>query len=116
MGLRDQILGTNETKLTAVEVPEWNITVYLRSLTGGQAAAYHSKVQKQTGTNGLDVSGLIPWLLVRTICDESGTLQFKDSDISALDGKEFPVLERLFHEALKASGMGAKEKEEAEKN
>lgn len=116
MNLRDQILQKNDYKLTPVEVPEWDCTVHVRSISGAQREELAKKI-KDAEKQGLKVPpGLIPWMLVRTVCNEDGSLMFTDKDIAALNEKNPEVTDRICQESFLACGVTPDAAEEAEKN
>jgi hypothetical protein len=117
MDIRSQILAADDLPREAVAVPEWGgVTVWVRTLTGTERDRFETQVakdrQKPGGAGGNFRSGL----LVLALCDEQGARLFADGDAGALGKKSSKALDRLLEVAMRLSGIGAKQQEEAEKN
>ncbi|MEC7763385.1 MAG: hypothetical protein VX874_15895 [Pseudomonadota bacterium] len=88
---------------TAVEVPEWGVTLYFTPLTAAERAAIRKGVNPDDDGEML-VSGLI-----RKARDKDGKPVFEDNATTraTLVGKaEFSVIRRIMNEASAASPVG----------
>jgi hypothetical protein len=89
MDIRSQILAADDLPREAVAVPEWGgVTVWVRTLTGTERDRFETQ----------------------------GARLFADGDAGALGKKSSKALDRLLEVAMRLSGIGAKQQEEAEKN
>jgi hypothetical protein len=61
----------------------------------------------------MNSAGLRSLLCSLTICDETGSLLFAESDMPALETKSATALQRVFDSAAKRNGLGAASVEEA---
>ena len=49
MNLRESIIAANDLKRESVEVPEWGVTVYVRTMTGEERDQYEEETYKFNG-------------------------------------------------------------------
>src|SRR5215510_4834026 len=99
---RDQILAAVDLKIELVEVPEWgpNAAVYVRNLSGKGRDEFEGSRYKLNGEKiELLHDNTRAALLVRTLCDETGALNFTKHDIEALGQKNAAALDRCFEVA-----------------
>lgn len=115
---RDQILGSADTKIQAVFVPEWNGTVYIRNLNGKGRDAFEGSRVRIQANNKVELlhDNTRATLLSLSICDEAGTLVFSESDVIALGQKNASALDRLFEVAQELSALRPKDLEAKVKN
>lgn len=88
-----QILSANDTKVEAIDVPEWGGTVFVKTLRGTDRDIFEESLSKEKDK---------PFrcrFLVMTICDEKGVLLFKPEQVAALGEKSSIVLNRVFDKA-----------------
>jgi hypothetical protein len=107
MTLRDKILAARDTKPEPVPVPEWDCTVYVRSLTAAEREAVE---QDKSNVRFREK------LLAMVVCDEDGKPVFTRGDIDALAEKAAGPIVRLVEIAWKKSGIGEAAVEDAKKN
>jgi hypothetical protein len=117
MNLRDQIVAAADCVREAVEVPEWNCTVYVRSiiaqdLDSWQAETYVYK-EGDVATNLANIRGR---LLVRCLVDEAGQRIFADNEAALLGAKSTQVIDRLYKVAQRLNAVTSKDVEELAKN
>lgn len=108
MSLRDLILKAPDISRLTVEVPEWGVTVEVRSPTGAVRAALLSRSVDEKGESRLDDwSLLFPYAIVACVYDpETGEPVFTWDDVAALqDTKNATVLQSLGMRCLEAAGM-----------
>jgi len=104
--LRDQIRSASDMESEAVEVPEWGVTVEIRTMTGRQRARIMTEMA-HGGIENVDVEHL--WSSVLTTCiydPESGENVFTDDDLEWLmTEKSAAVIDRLSRRCLDVSGI-----------
>ena len=110
MSLRDLILKADDLKRVPVEVPEWETTVYVRTMTGLEQDRFEVFAKEEGGLN------VRAALLVASVCDEDGQPVFVAEDIPALGEKSGAALDRLVEVAMRLSGIGKKDMDALEKN
>ncbi len=108
---RDHILSVPDFEVRPVAVPEWGGTVYVRTITGGQAEQYYAALR-----GGASDRNVMARLVAYAACDERGNLLFRPEDIDALAARSFRALERVFDAAMQLNGMTDEAVEAEEKN
>ena len=120
-----EILAVQDLKTIEVEVPEWGGAVRLRELSARDREWYYAQTitEETVIVNGkeqtlqkTDIVDVRARLLSRAIVSEIGQPIFDDAEVKLLGGKSNAVIDRLFREAQKLSGMGATAVADAEKN
>lgn len=113
--LRERILGAEDLPLVAVEVVEWNETVWVKPMSAAGRDAFESAVSDDNGE--VDKRNFRAKLVVRCVVDpETGVRVFKDDDAKALGAKNALPLNRIFEAAAKASGLSPDDVEKLEGN
>lgn len=116
----EEILAADDTAYEEMEIPEWGGTVRLQALTLGEREQYEQELQRRKAEVG-DVDALENLrakLIARTIVDDEGNNLFnynKVAEMNRLGGRSAVVMERIFDWALKANGIGEKEKEKEDR-
>jgi hypothetical protein len=114
---REQILSTKDMKIEAVFVPQWENTVYVRSLNGTGLDAYQgSRVKLVDNKVQLVHENTRARLLALTLCDEQGKLMFTEEDIEELGAKNAAALDVIFEAAQRMNGLRPQDLEEKVKN
>lgn len=121
--LRAKILDAKDIKTELVVVPEWDVTVEVRCLTGAQQLAISKAAQvkgkdaegEETSTtdNDLLLQGL---LLAATFDPETGERVFEMTDADGLYAKAGSALNLVSAAVLRVNGMAKKEDAKIEKN
>ena len=88
-----QIIAADDSKIEAIEVPEWGGTVYVKTLRGTDRDAFEESLSKEKD------KPFRSRFLVMTLCDDRGSLLFKPEQVSALGEKSSLVLNRVFDAA-----------------
>lgn len=102
--LRDKILNAKDIKSEVVEVPEWNVKVEVRGLTGAQRATLLKECIDRHGN--VDFEKMYPLLLIATVYDpENGEQVFTPADRDSLNKKSGGALEKVAKVAMKLSGL-----------
>lgn len=116
---KEQILSADDLTYKNVEVPEWNGTVRVRTMTGLERMKFEDGALKIKG-DSVELSdgsvNIICRLLALTICGDDGERIFGDDEMKALAEKSVRPLLRLFKVAQELNGIGEDEVEELEKN
>ena len=107
----EMILQAEDFVYDEVDCPEWNGSVRIRSLSGGQRVELRKAVD--SGRNDID-----EMLCVMAIVDEDGNRVLHQNQMSALGKKNTAVITRIANRVLEISGMKDREKAiaDAEKN
>lgn len=106
MNLREQILDADDMSHEDVEVPEWGVTVRVKSPTVRERANLVAKFMGEDGRT--DFAAMYPALVIATAVDPTtGELLFTDEDTAALEAKSGRAMERVAQAALRVSGMNA---------
>lgn len=107
MSLKDQILTSDDITTEHVDVPEWGVTVELRSLDVDSFTAIQRASTNHKGD--ADLRQVYLSMLVAGVYDpETGQPVFSDADKPALAQKSMKVTERLVSSLNRLSGMGDK--------
>jgi len=113
--LRDTIIAAKDRKPMAVEVPEWECTVYLRVMSSREQAEISARYAKQD--QNADATAMLCELIAACLVDENGNRQFQtEADVDALLDKSVVVLKRLSDEVLTMNGMDPDAVDEAGKD
>ena len=108
--LRQKILNANDIKSESVKIPEWNVEVEVRSLTGLQRAKLLDGMpQKADGT----VDGNLMQVMTIIECTydpKTGERVFEDADRDTLRTKNAHALDALGKVALRLAGMDGESK------
>lgn len=109
MGLREAILDRDDLPRVAVEVPEWGVSLFVRTLTAGERERFEWSYASKT-------PGLRALLAVMTCVDETGMPVFTQADAKTLETKSGKALARIWDAALALNFGSAKDIDELEKN
>ena len=121
MSLRDQLVKRCQFRLASVRIEEWGgQEVWVRSLGASDLAelmdafGFFDPGRKEGEKVQVDIStlckkGRLYWLLVRSICDKEGGLQFSTDEESLLAGGDVGALLQIAGEALRISVEGVAE-------
>ena len=96
MGLRDDILNIDDLPITAVEVPEWGVTVFVREMTGTERDVYESNLLEQKDLPmSKRLANMRAKLVVLCTVDSDGKRIFNDDDIEAVGHKSSAAVSRV---------------------
>jgi hypothetical protein len=110
--IRSAILKAEDHDAELVEVPEWGVTVEVRSMTARARAALQKRF---AGRDEFDLAEYYADMLIAAVYDpESGEPLFEVADREALKDKSAAVLDRVSDVVTRLSGMGVGALEEAE--
>jgi hypothetical protein len=110
---RDDILKVDDRRYEEVEVPEWNGTVRLRSLTGAEYDTYQqSCIQQKGDQRKVNMRNARAKLILLCAVDTDGNQLFGEADLAALGRKNAKPIDRLFEACQKLVGMSEEDLEE----
>lgn len=110
MSLREYIESAQDLNITAVVVPEWKTTAYLRELTVGE----RQKLFDLVDVNPAGRLGV--YVLLYTLCEKGGERVFGDEDYAVLASKNAKVVDRLGRLAMEHNAMLGGSVDTAKKN
>ena len=117
MSLKDTINAAQDFKREAVIVPEWGVTVYIRSITAAEIDSWQDETYKLNGKDvKLNRQNIRARLLARCLVDEVGTRVYEDHEADELGKKNNQVVERLYKIAERLNAVTAGDVEELAKN
>jgi len=104
VSIREKIRKAQDRTSQIVEVPEWGVTVEVRSMTGSQRSAI---VTALTSDEDNKMEALWGGMLVSCVYDpETGDPVFKEDDAEwLLNEKSSTVLDRLSNVCLQVAGI-----------
>jgi hypothetical protein len=112
MSLKEAIFSSDDITKELVEIPEWGVTVEVRSMTANERAKLGEGAAKGDKT---DVGAMYALTVIATVYDPTtGLPVFTAQDKEAILSKNGAVIERLATKALGSSGLGEKAVDEAQ--
>lgn len=113
MNLRDMILQANDLPVEKVEVPEWGIDVYIKTMSGAERLQLEKDLSKDAKSDGPAMCRVV----CATLSNKDGELLFNyPDDIELLNKKSVKVLHRLFDIALSVNALGKSDVDALQKN
>lgn len=113
LSLREQIFGKIDLRMEKVEVPEWNLNLTVRGLTGSERDSYENSLMDQSGKKTkLSLFNARAKLVALCVVDEHGQRVFSDEDAGFLGTKSAAALDRIFSVAQELSGITDKDIED----
>lgn len=88
--------------MTAVEVPEWGLSVYVRTMTLGEMEALQTFVDASKDDANTTA---VAEMAVRIICDENGERVFGDDDADEIRAKSHKALTRIANAFTEVNGV-----------
>ena len=113
---KEQILKANDLPIREVDVPEWNGSVRMQTLSGKDRDSFEDTIQKRKTGQLIELKGLKVMLLSLTVIDEAGALMFSEADLVKLNEKSSKAINNLFEVATEMNGIGEEAVEELRKN
>jgi hypothetical protein len=115
VSIRDRILSAKDTHSEIVEIPEWGVTVELRSMSGAARAVLMQEAVQSEGN--INMAKVYPDLIIQTCFDpETGEPVFEANDRDLIMSKNGSILDRLAEVATRLSGFNDKAVDEAGKD
>ena len=116
VSVKDKIRQASDRAKESVEVPEWDVTIEVRSMSAKQRARFATLID--SGVAGDRVEGL--WTNILTSCcfdPETGEALFDVSDMEwLLEEKSGAVIDRIVAACLEVSGLTPKAVDDAGKS
>jgi hypothetical protein len=115
---RERILQPADLPREPVELPEYELTVWVRMMSALEKDAFDQWLASQQARNGdaATYPNASAELCVRCIVDEDGRPVFTAADAAALGRQPWEVVERLYRVAARLNGYARSAQEQAEKN
>ena len=104
MDIRSRILKADDLPTEKVDIPEWGVTLFVRSMSGRDRDLFESQMLDLSG-QGKRMDNFRARLAVFCTVDEDGKRVFKDGDIATLGQKSGRALDRIFDKASKLNKM-----------
>lgn len=113
MSLRDRIFAKDDIPSEEVDIPEWDVTLEVRGMTGAdRTRLLESAVNTKTGE--VDLKVIYPDVVILCTYDpEDGLRVFEDGDRDALMSKSANAIDRLANAGMRLSGFENKEGRDA---
>lgn len=116
MSIRDKILSAEDIVREAVEVPEWDVTLEVRGMTGAERTRIMALAMDSDGA-GLDFQQVYPEIVIATTFDvDSGEQIFSPDDRVALMAKSAQAIDRIAMVGMRLSGFTKDAADEAGKD
>jgi hypothetical protein len=113
--IRDRILTADDTQSELVEIPEWGVTLEVRSMSGAARASLMQMAMESGGN--VDITRVYPDLIVQTVFDpETGEQVFEEADKHAIMAKNGALLDKVVEVATRISGFSDNAIDEAGKD
>ena len=105
LSIRERILAADDITTETMEIPEWGVTVAVRTMTGAARAEMLVSASDPT-TGEVNYQTLYPQVIVASVIDpETGESVFTVEDVNALNLKSAAVVERVAQAGMRVSGM-----------
>ena len=119
--LSEKIRAVDDASAEEYEIPEWNVTVEIRSITARARARFVASIANPDGTTNVTDPDRIEgmwWHVISQTCydPESGELVFEESDKEWLFDRNATVVNDLASRAMEISGLGDKAVDDAGKD
>lgn len=112
--LRSKILAANDIRSEVVEIPEWDVSVEVRSMTAADRARIIELAAAEDGRVGVGAMYL-ETVLVSVYDPETGERLFGDADRDAVMGKSAAAIDRLATIGMRLSGIDTEAQENAKR-
>ena len=106
LSLRDRILAAADRPQEPVFVPQWGLSVFVRTLSGAERDDWEASIVQQKGkATTYDLRNIRARLVCKCIVDESGRRVFSDHEAEALGEKSAAALDLLFTVAQRLNAL-----------
>jgi hypothetical protein len=115
---KDSILAADDSRVEALDVPEWGGRVHLRVMSGTDRDRMERNFLAQKEGGAGEAPGNIRAMIAcLTLCDAEGALLFdSNGDIEALGRKSAAALDRVFSASMRLNRFGEDDVEGLAKN
>lgn len=115
MALKDKIKKADDIQSETVEVPEWGVTVDVRTISGARRAEIFAGSTTEDGT--VQPGDAYVRLVIAAAYDpETNEPVFDEGDIDWLGKKSSKALERITEVAARLAGLGKEALEQAKQD
>ena len=109
--LKQKIFAAKDTELQPMEIPEWEVTIYIKPLTYDERNkaldAYRVTADPEDEmVTAEQVKGFHMALMIEGVRDSEGNPIFTQADIERLSDKSSGVLDRIATRITELSGFG----------
>ena len=111
--IKDKILQAKDLPCEKLFIPEWDVTCFVRVLTGTERDKWESDLVGSGQTNLVNVRAR---LAVLCLVDEKGDRVFQDTDATELGKKSSKCLDQIFECAARVNGLRKQDLDELTKN
>lgn len=116
MSIKDKILSAEDIVRETVDVPEWDVTLEIRGMTGAERTRIMALAMGSDGV-GLDFQQVYPEIVIATTFDcETGEQVFSPEDRVALMSKSAQAIDRIAMVGMRLSGFTKDAADEAGKD
>ena len=102
---RKAILDSEDLKMEEIFIPEWNGSVFVRTLTGQERDEFEESMFRGKGREEANFRNLRARLVALTVVDEAGKRLFSFDDMELLGNKSSRALDRIFDVAQRLAGF-----------
>lgn len=115
---RDSIKNVKDITEEVVDIPEWNGSIRVRSLTGKERDALEAYMlrDKKADDESINMENLRARMAIAACVDEQGAPVFAEADLHWLGGKNACALNRIFTVGMRLSGMSKEDVKDLTKN
>ena len=114
MSLRDKILAAEDRKTVPLEIPEWDCTVGITTMSGSERDAFEAACLGDDGK--MSMANIRAKLAAFTVVDDTGKRVFGDGDAELLGEKSAAPLARIFDVSSKLNRLSKDDVAELAKN
>jgi hypothetical protein len=108
------ILDTDDMKFEIIQVPEWNFSVRIRSMSGEERDAFESSIAGEG--KKMNTQNIRAKLVMLTVVNGKGERIFTREQIEALGKKSAAALNRVYEASAKLSAITKADVEDLAKN
>lgn len=107
MSLKDQIAAAEDLYTETLDVPEWDVTLTMRTPTLAERAGMVRRFVNEDGTSkSTDLAEMYPAIIIATCVDpDTGGPLFTSDDADLLRSKNGATIERIATVALRLCGL-----------
>jgi len=122
VSIREKIKTADDSSTELYEIPEWGVTVEIRSMTARSRAIFVAEMASEDGTvSGVNDPARIEgmwWNVISQTCydPKTGELAFEEGDQDWLFEKNAKVVNDLANECMASSGLTEEAQSEAGKD
>ena len=114
---KEQILSIRDIKIEELYVPEWNDSIFIKTMTAEERDKFEESIFiRDGGKRKTDLFGLRAKMCAFVICDEKGNRLFTEKEVEALSQKNANALTRIFEKAQELAAIGENDVAELSKN